>query len=353
MKRIVSVLAFVMLAVTLSAQNLVTVSGAVCETSNGCNPAPYAKVELLTPDGKIVVNTQCDNQGNYRLQAPAGKYHLRVSFMGYYPTGRDLSLVQDMQLDTIKLFPDGPASVLGVEIFPIKGMNIQEMYDFNRGHCVTTTEGFYRAARHAVSYRMDVYHPFDRGRQTTLYAEAGYTFHFKPRLGGWGLHAGWEGAQFGDLRQDVWNAYMVGVEYERFRPNGHMYHFRLLYRYSSNIGIPIFFSFDWDIPRLFGIKGLSFCGHLDIWGDEYYYGGEDGGAKGQLGSLRLEPQVWYNLSHLWSSQGKGHYMGREGLGVFFKLPINYYNPGGWHYGVTYYRNGYFNATPCLGLRWDF
>ena len=132
-----------------------------------------------------------------------------------------------------------------------------------------------------------------------------------------------------------------------------MYHFRLLYRYSSNIGVPIFFSFDWDIPRLFGIKGLSFCGYLDIWGDEYYYGGEDGGAKGQLGSLRLEPQVWYNLSHLWSSQGKGHYMGREGLGVFFKLPINYYNPGGWHYGDTYYRNGYLNATPCLGLRWDF
>ena len=46
-------------------------------------------------------------------------------------------------------------------------------------------------------------------------------------------------------------------------------------------------------------------------------------------------------------------MGREGLGVFFKLPITYYNPGGWNYGDTYYRNGYFNLTPCLGLRWDF
>ena len=71
MKRIVSILTFAILAVTLSAQNLVAVSGAVCEISNGSNPAPYAKVELLTPDGKIVVNTQCDNQGNYRLQAPA------------------------------------------------------------------------------------------------------------------------------------------------------------------------------------------------------------------------------------------------------------------------------------------
>ena len=98
MKRIVSILTFAILAITLSAQNLVAVSGAVCETSNGSNPAPYAKVELLTPDGKIVVNTQCDNQGNYRLQAPAGKYHLRVSSVGYYPTGRDLSLVQDMLL---------------------------------------------------------------------------------------------------------------------------------------------------------------------------------------------------------------------------------------------------------------
>ena len=116
MKRIVSILTFAILAVTLSAQNLVSVSGAVYGTANGCNPAPYAKVELLTPDGKIVVNTQCDGEGNYRLQAPAGKYHLHVSFLGYYPTGRDLSLMQDMRLDTIKLFPDGPASVLGVEL---------------------------------------------------------------------------------------------------------------------------------------------------------------------------------------------------------------------------------------------
>ena len=40
MKRIVSVLTFAILAVTLSAQNLVAVSGAVCETSNGCNAHP-------------------------------------------------------------------------------------------------------------------------------------------------------------------------------------------------------------------------------------------------------------------------------------------------------------------------
>ena len=353
MKRIVSILTFAILAVTLSAQNLVAVSGAVYGTANGCAPAPYAKMELLTPDGKIVVNTQCDGQGNYRLQAPAGKYHLRVSSLGYYPTGRDLSLVQDMRLDTIKLFPDRPASVLGVEIFPIKGMNIQEMYDFNRGHCVTTTEGFYRAARHAVSYRMDIYHPFDRTRQTTLYAEAGYTFHFKPRLGGWGIHAGWEGAQFGGGWDDVWNAYMVGVEYERFRPNGHMYHFRLLLRYTHNLGWPFFFSFDWDIPRLFTVEGLSFCGKLDLLADEYSFESAETSFKGMLGSMRLEPQIWYNLSHLWSSQGKDHYMGREGLGVFFKLPITYNYPGGWYYGNNYYKNYYRSITPCLGLRWDF
>ena len=84
MKRIVSILTFAILAVTLSAQNLVAVSGAVYGTANGCNPAPYAKVELLTPDGKIVVNTQCDGEGNYRLQAPLLPHRARpVARAGY------------------------------------------------------------------------------------------------------------------------------------------------------------------------------------------------------------------------------------------------------------------------------
>ena len=357
MKQIVSILAFVMLAVTLSAQNLVSVSGTVCETANGCNPAPYAKVELLTPDGKIVVNTQCDGEGNYRLQAPAGKYHLRVSFLGYYPTGRDLSLVQDMRQDTIKLFPDGPASVLGVEIFPIKGMNVQEMYDFNRGHCVTTVNALYRTPRHAAMLHADIYHPFAPDRGLSMLAKAGYTFHFKPRLGGWGIHAGYEGGHYisapGNPNPWVWNAYMVGFEYERFRPNGHLYHFRLLYRYTEHFELPFQFSFDWDIPRLFGVKGLSFSGVLDLWGDGYFFSDGWTSFKGVLGSMRLEPQVWYNLSRLWSSRGCGRYMGREGLGVFFKMPVNFNHPGGWPYGGGFHNNYDFNITYCLGLRWDF
>ena len=353
MKRTISFFALIFLAATLLAQNLFTVSGTVWDANHGGTSIPYAKVELFTTDNRAVGNTQCDADGNYLLQVPAGDYHLRVSTLGYYLTGRSLSLAKDLRLDTIRMYPEGPVSLLGTDIFPIKTLTIQEMYDINRGHFVTTLEGLYRAPRHAVSFRMDSYHPFDRNREVGILAVAGYTFHFKPRLGGWGIHAGWEGGQFGHYRKDVWNAGKIGVEYERFRPNGHLYHFRLLFRYSSLPAVPFQFSFDWDIPRLFGVKGLSFCGYLDIWGDEYYFAGEDGGAKGMIGSIRLEPQVWYNLSHRWSSRGVGHYMGREGLGVFFKLPINYYNPGGWHYGSTYYRNGYPNLTPCFGLRWDF
>ena len=353
MKNLFLFSAILLLAATAMAQTPVTLNGTVCDATARSGEVPSAYIRLFTVDGNPVDSTQCDASGEFTFRVPAGGYHLQVSLLGYYPTGRTLQLVADTRLDTIFLQPDYVHGVLGSALFPIQVVTLEEMYDINRRHCVTTVNALYRTPRHAAMLHADIYHPFAPNRGLSMLAKAGYTFHFKPRLGGWGIHAGWEGAQFGDLRQDVWNAYMVGVEYERFRPNGHMYHFRLLYRYSSNIGIPIFFSFDWDIPRLFGIKGLSFCGYLDIWGDEYYYGGEDGGAKGQLGSLRLEPQVWYNLSHLWSSQGKDHYMGREGLGVFFKLPINYYNPGGWHYGDTYYRNGYLNATPCLGLRWDF
>lgn len=42
-------------------------------------------------------------------------------------------------------------------------------------------------------------------------------------------------------------------------------------------------------------------------------------------------------------------MGREGLGVFFKMPVNFNHPGGWHYGGGFQDNYGPNITYCLVL----
>ncbi len=357
MKNLFLFSAILLLAATALAQTPVTLSGTVCDATARSGETPSAYIRLFTIDGQPVDSTQCDAHGCFTLRVPAGGYHLQVSLLGYYPTGRTLQLGADTRLDTIFLQPDYVHGVLGSAIFPIQVVTLEEMYDINRRHCVTTVNALYRTPRHAAMLHADIYHPFAPNRGLSMLAKAGYTFHFKPRLGGWGIHAGYEGGHYisapGNPNPWVWNAYMVGFEYERFRHNGHLYHFRLLYRYTEHFELPFQFSFDWDIPRLFGVKGLSFSGVLDLWGDGYFFSDGWTSFKGVLGSMRFEPQVWYNLSRLWSSRGCGRYMGREGLGVFFKMPVNFNHPGGWHYGSGFYNNYGLNITYCLGLRWDF
>ena len=46
-------------------------------------------------------------------------------------------------------------------------------------------------------------------------------------------------------------------------------------------------------------------------------------------------------------------MGCRSLSVFFKMPVNFNHPGGWHPGGCFQGNYGLNITYCLGLRWDF
>ena len=66
---------------TLSAVAQKSISGKVQDLQT--NPIAYATVSLLRPDSTLVTGAITDEQGDFVLSAPSGKYLLKVSFIGY------------------------------------------------------------------------------------------------------------------------------------------------------------------------------------------------------------------------------------------------------------------------------
>ena len=75
--------------------------------------------------------------------------------------------------------------------------------------------------------------------------------------------------------------------------------------------------------------------------------------KGSIYASRAEIVFFYNTASLFDGGGAGHYLGRDGLGVFLKLRYTNLHPSGWPSGVDYYDNYLGTLTPCIGLRYDF
>lgn len=57
------------------------VSGKVQDTQSA--PIAYATVSLLQTDSTLITGAITDEQGDFMLSAPAGKYLLKVSYIGY------------------------------------------------------------------------------------------------------------------------------------------------------------------------------------------------------------------------------------------------------------------------------
>ena len=77
-------------------RNRVTISGTVLDKEDN-SPIIQATVQLLSlPDSTMVVGNVTDNNGHFKLSARAGKYVLKVSFVGY------LSYMKDYQLSSAK-----------------------------------------------------------------------------------------------------------------------------------------------------------------------------------------------------------------------------------------------------------
>ncbi len=105
-KQIVKCLVYIVLSFVLFSNALfsqVKLAGTISD-SNG--PVFLSNVVLYDTDGKFVSGTTTDDTGAFVLNAPAGKYKLSISYIGYEDWEKELELEKDLKLDNINLVAD-------------------------------------------------------------------------------------------------------------------------------------------------------------------------------------------------------------------------------------------------------
>ena len=99
--RIFLFLLFIGFSGFVSAQeSLCQVSGCV---KNDKETLPYANVALLGKDSTMVASAAADDNGLFRMKAPAGQYILRASFMGYDPVDKPVNVTGNTDLGSVVL----------------------------------------------------------------------------------------------------------------------------------------------------------------------------------------------------------------------------------------------------------
>lgn len=232
------------------------------------------------------------------------------------------------------------AMLLGLGAAVNAQTNIQEMYDFQRGHFTTTIEGFYADDWGSTFFFNDIYHPTDNPitTPTGYYTEIARALNFwkGTALEPFSLHVEWNGGILAN------NAWLFGVEYflhsADFR---NTFTFELMFKsiQDAEDNVPLQFTFVWGMKDIFNVKGLSFSGFLDIWGEKVNWGTEETDWV-----ILSEPQIWYNV---------GQHFGCPNLNVGGEIELSYGFTGGWHSGADFPKNKDFNIAPCLGIKWVF
>ena len=102
--RLVALSLLIMVAATVSAAaQRMTLSGRVVDSQS--EPIPYATV-VLTADNSQVAGSATNQEGVFTLQAEAGEYTLHVTFIGYLPYTREVSIIESTNLGDITLEDD-------------------------------------------------------------------------------------------------------------------------------------------------------------------------------------------------------------------------------------------------------
>lgn len=219
--------------------------------------------------------------------------------------------------------------------------NIQEMYDFNRGHLTTTLEMFQADRWGSSFWFVDIYHP-DIALPSDFYSEISRSLNFwkDSKLGALSMHIEWNGGI------NASNCWLFGAEYMLHNKDfSNIFKFVLMYKYISgqDKNFPMQFTFFWEMKDLFSVKGLAFSGFLDVWGEKITWGLTDALTPDETDWVMLsEPQIWYNL---------GQHFNCENLHVGGEVELAYNFAGG--YRTNWARNKGFNAAPCLGIKWIF
>lgn len=248
------------------------------------------------------------------------------------------------------------AAMLLVAVIANAQTNIQELYDFNRGHFTTTLEMFQTDNWGSTFFFNDIYHPNTMEAPTGYYTEIARALNFwkGSQMDAFSLHVEWNGGQYAN------NCWLFGVEYFMHSADfNNTFTFELLYKsIAGQAGnTPLQFTFVWGMKDFLNVKGLVFSGFLDIWGENNTWTVKDDnefwGYRTETTKMVLltEPQLWYNV---------GQHFGCENLFVGGEVEIAYNFTGGWKpFANDIARHSAYNANkgltiaPCLGLKWVF
>lgn len=222
--------------------------------------------------------------------------------------------------------------------------NLQEMYDFNRGHLTTTIEFFHPDKLGNTFSFTDIYHPTAVAAPSEFYTEISRALNFwqNTKLALLSLHIEWNGGIYAN------NAWLFGVEYFLHSSDfNNTLTLQLLYKnISNNDNIPLQFTAVWGLKNIFGVSGLSFLGYLDIWGQRINWTNPSLYNERTSWVWLAEPQIWYNV---------GRHFGCDNLSIGGEVELAYNFAGSYHpniYGLNYKNKG-FNFAPCLGAKWVF
>lgn len=223
--------------------------------------------------------------------------------------------------------------------------NIQEMYDFGRGHFATTLEMFKPDKWGSTFFFVDIYHTQNIA-PTDYYTEISRSLNFwqNTKLGGLSLHIEWNGGNGIYPVGPAWggypvnNAWLYGLEYNLHSPDfGKTLTLSAMYKdiRGGNSQVPMQFTAVWGIQNLFGVNGLVFSGFADFWWEDVTWA-PDNSTTGTV--FLAEPQLWYNI---------GQHFGCPNLNVGGEVEISNN-----FVGNTTGEKGW-DASPCLGLKWAF
>ena len=215
--------------------------------------------------------------------------------------------------------------------------NVQTFYDFgkDRQYVTTTFEMFKGDKFGDTFFFIDHYYTTKAQRPDVGSAINGSYFEIERGLNFWqesslkdlSAHVEYDGTTWG---QGTW---CFGAKYflhsQDFSNMLTLYAMFETFRGFGEADIPVKFTAVWSMANLFGVKGLTFKGFADLWGNNTVWLG----AEPTKWTFLTEPQIWMNLGSLFD--------GHLDIGGEVEISCNFAGNRG------------FMVNPCAGLRWAF
>lgn len=237
-------------------------------------------------------------------------------------------------------------AALAVNVNASAQTNLQMFYDLGRGYATTTFEGFYADNWGDTFFFIDHYYATAADRENLGAGTAfnGSYFEIERNLNFWkdsnladlSLHVEYDGATWGA------GVACVGVNYFMHSDDfKNIYNVAIMYDHHIGYGsasVPVKLTGVWGMQDIFGVEGLRFSGFIDIWGLDSAFDTDgnplNGAEENTKFSILSEPQIWYNVGHLF---------GVDNLHVGGEVELS----------LNFAGNLGFKCLPCIGTKWIF